>query len=184
MRRRWIAVGVGLLAGMLLVSSVGFAAVSTRFRAGEEIQFKIEDSTTWFWNCGCCSCDDTLVLGWRVVSLSEQVVYSVVHDAPVAASVWRGSWGQVDSLGSNVAAGQYKLYVDTSVGTMSRCFSVYDPCGCSWCNPCNTCICEDTSTISSCSCRTALVFVDSCRTGCFPFPLFWGWGCCGCSSCP
>ncbi len=185
MKGRRVAVGVSLFAIVLLISSVTLAAVSPRYKLGEEIQFQVEDSTTWSWGCcGCCTCDDTLVLGWRIVNTSQQAIYSVIHDAPVSASAWLGSWTQIDSLGGSVAAGQYKLVVDTSVGTLSRCFSIYDPCGCYWCNPCCSCVCEDVSTVSDCSCRTSLVFVDSCQTSCFRFPLFWGWRSCGCSSCP
>ena len=185
MRRRWVSIGAVLLLVLALSSFAALPASSTRFRLGAEIQFKIEDSSTWFWGCcGCCECADTLILGWRVVNTVEQVVYSVVHDAPVASSVWLGAWTQVDSGGVAVSAGRYKLYVDTSLGTLSRCFTLYDPCGCGWCNPCSTCVCEDVSSITDCACRTSLVFVSSCQTGCFSFPLFWGWGCCGCSSCP
>ena len=181
MRGRWITFCGVLLVVLLATSLMGSAAGSTRFRVGEEIQFKVEDSTTWFW--GCCTCAETVVLGWRVVNSSEQVVYSVGHDAPVSSAAWLGSWAQVDSLGATVAMGQYKLYVDTSLGTLSKCFTIYDPCGCGWCNPCVSCICEGVSSISDCACRATLVFVDTCRTGCFPFPFFWGWGCSRCSPC-
>jgi hypothetical protein len=189
---RWNAVGCVLMVVLLLSSvaalSAGTTLSGTRFRLGQTIQFGIQDSTTWFW--GCCSCEATLVLGWRVVNSAEQVVYSVVHDAPVAASAWQGSWAQVDVSATSVPGGQYKLYVDTSVGTLSRCFTIYDPCARSWCSSCSRCVCEGVSSITSCACRTTLVFVDSCQTGCFSFPFFWGWGCSscsgssGCSSCP
>jgi len=172
---------------VLALSVVGLGSSSlfgTRFEVGEEIRFKIEDSTTWWW--GCCSCDSSLVLGWRIVNSLEQAVYSVIHDAPVAATVWQGSWMQVDPDGVAIPAGQYKLYVDTSVGTLSRCFTIYDPCACNWCYSCNPCaVCEDVTAVTNCACRTTLVFVEDCQFGCFP--LF-QWGCCscssGCSSCP
>lgn len=164
----------------------------TNYNLGEEIQFRVEDSTTWWW--GCCACEESVVLGWRVVNTYEQVVYSVIHDAPVSSSLWRGSWLQQDMNGLAVAAGQYKLYVDTSVGTLSRCFTLRDPCGCnwgtSWCaSSCTSCVCEDVPSITTCACKTTLVFVDDCNTGSFPF--FW-WGCntctsttsSSCSSCP
>jgi len=184
-RGKWAVVGGVLLLALLVSSVVAFSATATRFRAGTDIQFRVQDSSTWFWGCcGCCACEDTLVLGWRVVTTAEQVMYSVVHDAPVSASAWLGRWNQLDSAGGAVPTGQYKLYVDTSIGTLMRCFTLYDPCACSWCNPCSTCACTDVASITSCACRTNLVFVDSCSTGCFTFPLFWGWGCGGCSSCP
>lgn len=180
MKRRWALFGV-LLSVLLVGSLIAFPASSTRFKLGEQIQFRVEDSATWFWGC-CCECVDSAVLGWRIVTTSEQTIYSVVHDAPVSASAWIGSWNQLDSGGTAVPAGQYKLVVDTSVGTLSRCFTVYDPCACwGWCNPCTTCACNDMAVITDCACRTKLVFVDPCQPGCFP--LFWGWGC-GCSSCP
>ena len=184
MRRKWYGLGVALVTLLLVCSFVALPATSPRFRVGEAIQFRVDDASTWFWGCcGCCECEDTLILGWRIVTTAEQVVYSVVHDAPVSASTWSGSWAQADSAGTAVPAGQYKLYVDTSVGTLSRCFVVYDPCSCCWYSPCVTCACTDLPSIAGCACRTSLVFVDDCRTGCF-FPFFWGWGCCGCSSCP
>ena len=185
MRGRWASIGAVFLLVLVLSSFAALPASSTRFRLGAEIQFKIEDSSTWFWGCcGCCECEDTLILGWRVVNSVEQVVYSVVHDAPVASPVWLGTWTQVDSGGVAVPVGYYKLYVDTSAGTLSRCFTLYDPCSCYWgCNICSTCACTDVACITTCACRTSLVFVDTCSTRCC-FPLFWGWGCCGCSSCP
>jgi len=167
---------------MLASSLLALPATSTRFKLGESIQFRVDDSTTWFW--GCCSCPETLVLGWRVVTTSEQVTYSVIHDAPVSASTWLGTWTQVDIAGIAVPAGQYKLYVDTSVGTLSLCFTLYDPCACSWCGCTTCCACDDVSIITNCGCRTALVLANSCQTGCFSFPFFWGWGCCGCPTCP
>jgi len=190
-RSKWARIG---LAGLLLVMVVGTAGMASTlfgktFDLGEEIQFQVEDTMTWWW--GCCTCEDSLVLGWRIVSLSGQVIYSVIHDAPVAASIWHGSWQQLDMNGAAVAAGQYELLVDTSVGTLSRCFTLRDPCGCNWCtSACNSCICEDISSITNCACRTSLVFIDNCSSGCFPFFF---WGCCsscssstssGCSSCP
>lgn len=185
---RLARIGSLILAMVLVTSLMGLSASTlfgTRFEMGEEIQFKIEDSTTWWW--GCCSCETSLVLGWRIVNASEQAIYSVIHDAPVASSIWQGSWMQVDSMGVAVPAGQYKLYVDTSVGTLSRCFTIYDACACSWCTtPCNSCVtCEDVTSVTNCSCRTTLVFVEDCQFGCFP--LFqWGCSTCnsGCSSCP
>lgn len=172
---------------VLVTSLTGLAYSSlfgTRFDLGEEIRFEIEDATTWWW--GCCSCDTSLVLGWRIVNTAEQAIYSVIHDAPVAATIWQGSWMQVDSMGVAVPAGEYKLYVDTSVGTLSRCFEIYDPCACNWCYSCNPCYsCQDVTSVANCACRTTLVFVEECEFGCFP--LFqWGCSSCnsGCSGCP
>jgi hypothetical protein len=180
-RGKRVSIGVLSLVVLLVASFVALPATSTRFKLGEDVAFHVNDSTTWFW--GCCTCEATLVLGWRIVSSMEQVIYSVVHDAPVASSTWIGTWGQIDSTGAAVPAGQYKLYVDTSVGTLSRCFTLYDPCGCGWCHPCTACACEDVSSITTCACRASLVF-NACQTGCFSFPLFWGWSSCGCTNCP
>ena len=182
MRGKRVSIGTVIVLVVVLSSFAALPASYTRFKLGEEIRFRVEDSTTWFW--GCCTCEGSLIFGWRIVNSAEQVAYSVVHDAPVSSSAWLGAWAQVDSGGFAVPAGQYKLYVDTSMGTLARCFRLYDPCGCSWCNPCSTCVCEDVSSITDCACRSRLVFVSSCQTGCFSFPFFWGWGCCGCSTCP
>jgi hypothetical protein len=186
-KRRWVLVGCALVLSVALAAVATQAATTlfgTRFNVGEEIQFKVEDSTTWWWGC-CCPCEDTSILGWRITNLSGIVVYSVIHDAPVAASVWLGAWNQTDINGTAVGAGQYMLVVDTTAGTLSRCFSIYDPCGCGPCTTCYSCACEQVSSISSCACKTSLVFVDTC-TNCFPF-FFGLFGCCSspCTSgCP
>lgn len=181
----WIVLLLTLAVGSATLASSLFG---TTYDLGDEIRFQVQDSTIWWW--GCCSCEDSLILGWRIVNLSGQVVYSVIHDAPVSAAIWQGSWLQLDMNGVAVAAGQYKLLVDTSAGTLSRCFTLRDPCGCNWCtSSCTSCICEDVPSITTCSCKTSLVFVDDCNSGCFPFFL-WGCNSCssttssGCSTCP
>ncbi len=181
--KRWTAL---VLVSVLLLVSLAASASSTsifgtRFKLGTDIQFQVQDETVWWW--GCCSCTPTQVLGWRVTTSAGVVVHSVVHDAAVPAATWVGKWSQTDANGQAVAAGQYMLYVDTSAGTLSRCFSLYNPCGCSTCYwGCWTCECQEVPSISECACRTSLTFVETCTSGCFPF---FGWfGCsCGCSSC-
>lgn len=179
--KRWTVLAI---VSIVILASVGASASTTslfgtRFRVGTEIQFRVEDDVTWWW--GCCSCAPSQVLGWRVVSSTGTVVYSVVHDAAVPAASWVGSWTQVDASAQAVPAGQYMLYVDTSVGTLSRCFTLYSPCACSPCTPmCWTCSCDQTPSITNCSCRASLVFVDTCTSGCLPF---FGWFGCGCNSC-
>ena len=184
MKRRWVFVGCVLVIALFLSSIAASSATlfGTRFRVGEGIQFQIEDSSTWFWGCCCCSCETTTVLGWRITNTSGQTVYSVVHDAPVSSTVWMGSWEQATVEGGAVSTGQYILYVDTSAGTLSRCFTIYDPCN--YCRPCYSCVCEQVSSITDCGCKTSLVFVDSCTTGCFPFfGIFGSCGSCGSSPC-
>jgi hypothetical protein len=170
---------------LLFVSLVGFGwgLSGTRFEVGEAITFEVQDSTTWFWGCCCNCCEETMILGWRIANTSEQTLYSVVLDTPAYASTWQGVWNQLDAGGVAVAAGQYKLYVDTSAGTLSRCFSIYDRCACNCYSPCSACACADVSSITNCACKVSLVFVDNCSVGCFP--LFWWSGCCGssCSGC-
>ncbi|MFC2083378.1 hypothetical protein ACFLSG_05035, partial [Candidatus Bipolaricaulota bacterium] len=124
MRSKWARIGLVVVFLSLAVGSAAMASslFGTSFDLGEEIQFKVEDSTSWWW--GCCACEASQVLGWRVVNAYEQVVYSVIHDAPVPATVWQGSWLQIDMNGLAVAAGQYKLYVDTSAGTLSKNFKI------------------------------------------------------------
>jgi hypothetical protein len=168
-----------LLLVSLAASASSTSLFGTRFKLGTEIQFQVQDDTVWW--LGCCACTPTQVLGWRVTTASGQVVYSVVHDAPVPAAAWIGKWTQLDAAASAVPAGQYVLYVDTSAGTMSRCFSLYDPCGCASCySPCWSCGCQELPTITNCACRASLVFVEACTTGCFSFFPWFG---CGCSTC-
>jgi len=189
-RSKWARVGWVVLLFSITVGSAAMASslLGTSFDLGEEVQFKVDDVTTWWW--GCCSCEESLVLGWRIVNISEQVVYSVIHDAPVSSAIWQGSWMQLDLNGISVAAGQYKLYVDTSVGTMSRRFTIADPCARNWCtSSCTSCVVAEVPSITNCACRTTLAFVENCSTGCFPF-FWWGCGSCAtttsssCSSCP
>jgi hypothetical protein len=180
-KRRWVFAGCALVLSVALVAVAAPAATTllgTRFNRGEEIQFKVEDSATWWWGCSC-PCEETLILGWRITDLNGAAIYSVVHDAAVASSLWLGSWNQTDATGVAVSAGQYILVVDTSVGTMSRCFSVYDPCACRGCR--YSCECEHVTTITSCACKASLAFVDTC-TNCFPF--FGLFGCCASPCCP
>jgi len=181
-----LVVLASVLVVLLAVVATTASATSlfgTRFKVGTEIQFRVEDETTaWWWGCcNCCSCTPSQILGWRIASATGQVVYSVVHDAPVPAASWLGSWKQLDANGAAAAVGQYILYVDTSAGTLSRCFSLYDPCGCNTCwSPCLSCTCQEVATITNCSCQTDLVFVDTCTNGCWPFFSFFGCGC-GCT---
>ena len=182
--KRWAVVAFVLvvLVASLAASASSTSLFGTRFKLGTEIQFQIEDGTTWWW--GCCSCTPTQVLGWRVTASSGQVVYSEVHDAAVPAASWVGKWAQLDATAKAVVAGRYVLYVDTSAGTLSRCFTLYDPCGCNSCSsPCWSCECQEVPTITNCTCRTSLVFVEACTTGCFPFVNWFGCGCSTCSSC-
>jgi hypothetical protein len=161
------------------VSATTSSLFGTRFNLGTPIQFQVEDSTTWWW--GCCSCPPSQVLGWRVTTSAGAIVYSVIHDVPVPAAAWVGTWTQVDMNAQAVTAGMYVLYVDTSAGMLSRCFTLYDPCGCGSCySPCWSCACQEVPTITECACRTSLVFVDTCTSGCFS--LF-GWLGCGCAPC-
>lgn len=178
--KRWAVLASVLV---VLAASVAASATSTslfgaRFKVGTEIQFRVQDETTWWW--GCCACTPSQILGWRVASPSGTVVFSIIHDAPIPAAAWVGTWNQLNPSGQAVPAGQYVLYVDTTVGTVSRCFTIYDPCGCTSCwSPCWTCGCQEVPTVQNCACRTTLVFVDTpCTNGCLSlFGLF------GCSSC-
>jgi len=188
--KKWARLGCVLVVVLAMGAVVASAGTSsslfgTKFNVGQEITFKVENSTTWWWGCGTC-CPDVTILGWRVASSAGVTVYSVIHDAAVSASIWQAAWAQTDSAGAAVAAGAYTLYVDTSAGTLSRCFTIYDPCNrCLSCLPCSTCMCQSVSSITNCSCRTTLVFVNTCTGGCgFPFPFPFFGGTCGCSSTP
>lgn len=177
MRSKWTRISWLALFLIMVVAGAAMASslFGTNYNLGEEIRFQVQDSTTWWWGCySCYSCDDSLILGWRIVDSCGQVVYSVIHDAPVSSAIWQGSWMQLDMNGAAVAAGQYKLLVDTSSGTLSRCFTLRDPCCWNWCtSACTSYICQDVPSIDTCGCRTSLVFVEDCNTGCFPF-FFWG----------
>ena len=181
--RRYVGIAVVLLVLAGGISAVAGTSTSygTWFKVGETVQFKIEDSTIWLW-C-CCCCPETFVLGWHITNSAGQTIYNAVNDSPVPASSWVGTWTQVDAGDNPVEVGQYMLYVDTSVGTLSRCFMIYDPCGCNYPCWCNACACEVLPSITDCACKTTLVFIDTCPN-CY-FPFFWWFGCCSssCNSC-
>ena len=222
-KKRFVWPGVVLVGLLVIVAVMGAASTSSsvwygRYRVGETILFKVEDEPRGWWGCCCqCTCSETQILGWHIASSSGQTIYTVVHDAPVPASIWQGSWSQINSSaaaaqasaqaaasatataqassaagtstssayasGASVPPGYYTLYVDTSVGTLSRCFYLYDPCcGCCWgWSSCgwSRCGCGSQSTITSCCCRTSLVWVEEEQPSCH---LFFRWPCC--SSCP
>lgn len=207
MRKRFVwgsvvLVGLVLLAAAASTTASSFSTRYGRYTLGETILFRVEDQQRCGWGlCGCCCqppCAETQVMGWRVADASGNIVYSVVHDVPVLASTWQGSWAQIDSGGASVSAGSYTLYVDTSVGTVSRCFYLYEPCcgsccsssccgwsrcGCGWgfCSwgwsRCgwSRCGCGQQSTITSCGCRTSLVLVKQSTSCCYSRSL---WPCC------
>ena len=88
--KKWPRLGCILVVVLDMVAVVasagtGSSLFGTKFKVGQEITFKVENSTTWWWGCGSC-CPDVTVLGWRVASSAGQTVYSVIHDAPVSAS--------------------------------------------------------------------------------------------------
>jgi len=170
---------VGLMLSVVVLGSVAAAASvqSLRYKLGEPVVFMIEDEKTSRWCCCCCSgCPDTLILGWRIVAASGATVYSLRFDPVGYASDWDGTWHQTDASGAPVPAGSYTLYVDTSAGTLSRCFSLYDPCsGCccwNWCSTRSYCTCRQVATITHSCCRTSLVLVQEERNRC-SFRLFW-----------
>jgi len=189
-KKRFVWPGVVLVGFLVVVAVMGAASTPSsvwygRYRVGETVLFKVEDQKVFCWCCCCCqpTCPETQVLGWHVSDSSGGIIYSVVNDEPVPASIWQGSWSQINSLGASVAAGYYILYVDISVGTLSRCLYLYDPCcGCCWgWSSCgwSRCGCGSQSTITSCCGRTSLVWVEEEQPCCH---LFFQWPCC--SSCP
>jgi len=188
--KRWSTWAIALCITLVVLAGIGAQAATSstlgagRYKLGEAIVFEVRTSSTSWWSCSSCcqpACTDPQVLGWRVENASGGTVYAVIHDGPVAASTWEGTWDQKDSAGAAVAAGTYTLYVDTSVGTLSYCLRIYDPCGCcswSW----TSCPCQARSTITNCSCKTSLV-LSAGSGGCSSLFSWWPWGGCGCSSC-
>ena len=184
MKSKWVRsyVLVGLVLGCVIFGSVGMAASSRSggYRLGEPIAFMIEDQKTWGWCCCCSTCQDTQILGWYVVDSDGDTVYSVEFDPVGYASDWDGTWLQTDYSSTSVPAGSYTLYVETSVGILSRSLRLYDPCSrcCGW-NRCwgyGRCwgwrcgSCSEVATISHCCCRTSLVLIQA-ETSCCSFRL-------------
>lgn len=193
--KRQFVLGSVVLGFLVLVASIASVAAtssstsSAQYRLGETVLFKIASYNTCWWCCCCCesTCANTEVLGWHVSDACGVWVYSVVHDVPVSASTWQGSWSQINSSGAQVPAGYYKLNVETSVGTLSHCLKLYDPCSsCCW-NPCrclspcscrSRCSCKEMPSIADCCCRTSLELVLE-KSNCCPS---FRWPCS--SSCP
>ncbi len=182
MRSKWVrrCVLLSVALGVVVFGAVAFAASSRSgsYRLGEPVVFMVEDQKTSSWCCCCCTCPDTQILGWYVVDSDGDTVYSVEFDPVGYASDWDGTWSQTDDLGASVPAGTYTLYVETSVGTLSRSFSLYDPCSCRCgCNRCwgfGRCwgwrcgTCSQVATITHTCCRTSLVLVQE-KTTCSSF---------------
>ncbi len=197
MRSNWVRIGLLVVVVSLFMAATGAAStlLGPTYDLGQEILFEVEDASTWWWGWCCYTCEASWVHGWRVVNACGETVYTVTHEGPVASNIWQGTWSQLDMNGVSVPAGKYRLMVDTSAGTLSRCFTLRDPCaspcwwttGC-WCGTsctygcgtaCYWCGCEEVRSIQQCGCRTSLVFVDPCRETWTPF--YW-WGCGSC--CP
>lgn len=173
-RMKWLVL-LGFMLCALVVGAVAAAADQTpRYRLGEPIVFMIEDQKAFGWGCCCTACADTQILGWRIADLSGVTVYSLRFDPPGYASDWDGTWYQSDDSGVSVPAGLYTLYVDTTAGALSRCFSLYDPCcGSCWyrCSVRSSCNCGQVATITYGGCRTSLVLRQEEKT-CCSFQLF------------
>jgi len=171
-KRRWVWLGVVLVV-VAVVPQLALGASSgllgDRFSVGELVQFRVVDDSTWWWGCCCCqpACGPSDVYGWRVADLCGVAVYGMTYEVPMPATVFLGSWPQVNYDGMQVAAGTYILYVDTSVGTLSRCFRIVDPCClnlCWWCVSCHA-----TSCFTNCGCTTSLEWVVPEPECCWPF---------------
>ena len=182
MRHSFGRVAVVLVA-VLVLSAIAVQAGSVyttwtgQYKLGQTVAFKVEDSGGGWWSCcQCNTCSQSQILGWHIANSSGQTIYTVVHDAPVPSSSWQGTWTQVDANGAAVAAGTYTLYVDTSVGTLTRFIKLYDPCNsCTWgwgwaCNTCQ----EKATIVTNCYCRTSLVLQKETTPCSWPF---W-WPCC------
>jgi len=187
MMRRFIQLSACVVVTLAVVAPGAMAAATTaeRYEIGTMITFAVETRDTCWW-CGCC-CDpacDAEVAAWHVADASGVWIYSVVHDAPVTAANWQGTWSQTDATGVQLAAGIYSLVVDTTGGRLSRCIELVDPCTTPCWSPCrwwNSCCfrsrrCTETASLMTCCCEVSLVFVDE-PSDCFPF----SWPC---STCP
>ena len=174
--KNWWARGSVVLVGLVLFATIAGAAASpwstqcTQYRLGETIVFTVDQQKVFGWCCCCCTCPDTQILGWRVVDSSGQTVNSLEFDPAGFASDWDGTWSQLNYSGVPVPPGYYTLYLDTSVGTLSRCLKLYDPCTCCWGWSCYTC--GQVATITHCRCRASLVLVKQEST-CYSSRLCW-----------
>jgi hypothetical protein len=160
---------VGVVTQLSIAGSSGL--LGDRYDIGELIQFQVVDESTCWWCCCEPACDPTMIHAWRVARVGGPVVYSVQFDAQAPALGWVGNWSQVDMNGMQVSAGNYILYVDTSIGTLSRCFRIVDPCCwnfCWWC-----CSCSSNPCITQCYCKTSLEWVYPEPECCWPC-----WPCC------
>ena len=212
--RSVVLVGVVLFALAASVTAAPCGVCSVRYKLGETLSFRVEE---WKACCCCChpTCAETQVMGWRITDACGNIVHSVVHDVPIAASLWQGSWPEVDSAavaqaaaqaiasptgsvyeswqkvksafeeyccnaGVPILPGYYMLHVDTSVGMLSCCFRLYDPCSrCCWDRCCNCFPCEQSTIMTNCCWRTSLVFMTK-QAPCYRSLL---WQPC-CLSCP
>ena len=173
--RRACLVSLVFLAGAAVMAIPAANASRMQYTPGETVRFEVAERDICWWFCGDCKpvCSAE-ILSWHVSDACGVWVYSVQHEVPVPGSNWLGSWSQVDSAGLQVSAGYYQIVVETSLGPISRCIRITEPCP-GWCWTPDRCLrgcaCSETPTRAECCCKVSLEFVVEGTACCFPF--FW-----------
>ena len=169
--RRVCLVALVLVAGAVATAIPASSNTVAQYDPGEIVRFEVSEHDICWWFCGDCKPVCSVeVLGWHITDACGVWIYSVAHEVPVPALSWQGSWLQVDSAGAQVTGGHYRIAVDTSFGTLSRCIRITERCPC-WCfapGRClSRCTCDETPERSECCCKVSLEFVVE-KACCFP----------------
>lgn len=142
----------------------------TAFWVSEPVHFKLE--VPWRM-CSCCCCDKPLITGWRVEAMDFSLVFGEAFPEPRDPRCFEMIWDQKDLEGVQVAAGYYRIVVETTTGAYTSYVKIEEKtdCCCCWPRPrscpCPVCFCEP---------QVKVYRAPSCGTGCcWPFP------CAGCS---
>ncbi|MCD6321291.1 hypothetical protein J7L84_03490 [Candidatus Bipolaricaulota bacterium] len=135
----------------------------TAYWVGEEVHFKLVIPFSLFCCC-CCDGSKTLITGWHVEDMQGNVIYQETLPQPQDPCCYEMVWKQVDSQGNQVAAGFYKIVVETTTGNYSNYVKIVEKnCCCCffglWSRPCGASLCHPYVKLFHC---------PSCCVSCWP----------------
>lgn len=131
----------------------------TAFWVGEEVHFRLVLPFGFFW---CCDTGKPMITGWHVEDMGGNVVYQEILPEPADPCCREMVWTQVDASGNQVAAGFYKIVVETTAGNYENYVKIVekDCCWCPfgpWSRPCGVPLCKPYVKIYRCpTCPTCV----------------------------
>lgn len=137
----------------------------TAFWVSEAVHFKLEVPWRLFF---CCCCDKPLITGWRVEAMDFSLVFGEAFPEPRDPRCFEMIWDQKDLEGVQVAAGYYRIVVETTTGEYTSYVKIEEKtdCCCCWPRP-RSCPCP----VTFCEPQVKVYRAPICGTGCcWPFP--------------